>query len=196
MVLRRPPDGHNGGMAESLKGRLLIASPSIHDPNFRRTVVYMTEHGDEGAMGLVLNRAAETTVGEAVPDLAWLADGAAVVHVGGPVAPQSVVVLAEFQEPELSALLVEDDLGFVPAEVDDVSELSGALRRRRVFAGHAGWGPGQLEAEMEEESWIVAPATREDVFTADPDELWSVVLKRKGHQYALLSTMPIDPSLN
>jgi putative transcriptional regulator len=195
-VLPRRLSGHNGGMAESLKGQLLIASPSIHDPNFRRAVVYMTEHGDDGAMGLVLNRAAETTVGEAVPDLAWLAEGDAVVHVGGPVAPQSVVVLAEFEEPALSALLVDDDLGFVPAEVDDVSALSGTLRRRRVFAGHAGWGPGQLEAEMEEESWILEPATREDVFTAEPDDLWSLVLRRKGQQYALLSTMPIDPSLN
>ena len=183
-------------MAASLKGQLLIASPSIHDPNFRRTVVYMTEHGEEGAMGLVLNRAAETTVGEAVPDLAWLADEDAVVHVGGPVAPQSVVVLAEFEEPEQSALIVDADLGFVPAEVEDTAALSEALGRRRVFAGHAGWGPGQLEAEMEEESWIVEPARREDVFTPEPEELWSTVLRRKGQQYALLSTMPMDPSLN
>jgi putative transcriptional regulator len=183
-------------MAPSLKGQLLIASPSIHDPNFRRTVVYMTEHGDEGAMGLILNRAAETTVGDAVPDLAWLAEDGAVVHVGGPVAPQSVVVLAEFAEPSKSALLVDQDLGFVPAEVDDTDALAGALRRRRVFAGHAGWGPGQLEAEMEEESWIVEPARADDVFTEDPDELWSTVLRRKGSEYALLSTMPMDPSLN
>src|SRR5919204_358136 len=131
------------GMAATLKGQLLIASPSIHDPNFRRTVVYMTEHGEEGAMGLVLNRAAETTVGEAVPDLAWLADEDAVVHVGGPVAPQSVVVLAEFEEPEQSALIVDADLGFVPAEVEDTAALSEALGRRRGFARHAGWGPGQ-----------------------------------------------------
>jgi putative transcriptional regulator len=195
-VLRERSGGHNAGMAASLKGQLLIASPSIHDPNFRRTVVYMTEHGDEGAMGLVLNRAAETTVGEAVPDLAWLAEDDAVVHVGGPVAPQSVVVLAEFEDPELSALLVDEDLGFVPAEVDDANALADALGRRRVFAGHAGWGPGQLEAEMQEESWIVEPATRDDVFTADPEELWAVVLRRKGREYALLSTMPVDPSLN
>lgn len=183
-------------MAATLKGQLLIASPSIHDPNFRRTVVYMTEHGEEGAMGLVLNRAAETTVGDAVPELAWLAEESAVVHVGGPVAPQSVVVLAEFEEPELSALLIDDGLGFVPAEVEDVSTLSDALGRRRVFAGHAGWGPGQLEAEMDEESWILEPARREDVFTTDPEELWSTVLRRKGSDYALLSTMPVDPSLN
>jgi putative transcriptional regulator len=183
-------------MSGSLKGQLLIASPSILDPNFRRTVVFMTEHGDEGAMGLILNRAAETTVSEAVPDLAWLAEGDDIVHVGGPVSPESVVVLAEFEEPGQSALLVDDDLGFVPAEVEDTDALADGLRRRRVFAGHAGWGPGQLEAEMDEESWIVEPAAREDVFTDDPEELWSRVLRRKGREYALLSTMPMDPSLN
>ena len=195
-ALPEAPGGHNALMAASLKGQLLIASPSIHDPNFRRTVVYMTEHGEEGAMGLILNRAAETTVGEAVPDLAWLAEDDAVVHVGGPVSPQLVVVLAEFEEPEQSALIVDADLGFVPAEVEDTGALNEALGRRRVFAGHAGWGPGQLEAEMEEESWIVEPARREDLFTSDPEELWSHVLRRKGHEYALLSTMPMDPSLN
>ena len=187
--------GHNEDMDASLKGQLLVASPTILDPNFRRTVVLMTEHGDEGAMGLILNRAAETTVGEAVPDLAWLA-GDDIVHVGGPVAPQSVVVLAEFEEPTQSALLVDDDLGFVPAEVEDTDALADGLGRRRVFAGHAGWGPGQLAAEMEEESWIVEPAVREDVFTDDPEDLWSRVLRRKGREYALLSTMPADPSLN
>jgi putative transcriptional regulator len=183
-------------MGASLKGKLLIASPSIHDPNFRRTVIYMTEHGEDGAMGLVLNRAAQTTVSEAVPELAWLADESAIVHVGGPVAAQSVVVLAEFLDPSRSALLVEDDLGFVPAEIDDPGELAEGLRRRRVFAGHAGWGPGQLEGEMQEESWIVGDALREDVFTDDPEDLWSAVLRRKGDKYALMATMPMDPSQN
>src|SRR3954449_2658547 len=183
-------------MAALLKGRLLIASPSIHDPNFRRAVVYMTEHGETGAMGLVLNHPAETTVGEAVPDLSWLVAEDSLVHVGGPVGPQSVVVLAEFGDPALSALLVDEDIGLVPAEIEDRDALAGTLRRARVFAGHAGWGPGQLEAEMEEESWIVEPAVREDVFTEDPEDLWSRVLRRKGREYALLSTMPADPSLN
>jgi putative transcriptional regulator len=183
-------------MGASLKGRLLIASPSIHDPNFRRTVIYMTEHGEDGAMGLVLNRAAQTTVSEAVPELAWVTDASAIVHVGGPVAAQSVVVLAEFVDPDRSALLVEDDLGFVPAEVDDPADLAEGLRRARVFAGHAGWGPGQLEGEMQEESWIVGNALREDVFTDDPEDLWSAVLRRKGDKYALMATMPMDPSQN
>jgi putative transcriptional regulator len=149
---------------ESLRGQLLIASPKIVDPNFRRVVVYMAEHTDEGAMGLVLNRPAETTIAEAVPDLEWLAaDGGA---------------------------------GFVPAEIDDRDAFAAGVRRTRVFAGHSGWGPGQLEAELEEDSWIVEPAERGDVFTADPEALWSRVLRRKGREYVLLATMPMDPSLN
>ena len=106
------------------------------------------------------------------------------------------MVLAEFEEPAQSALLVDDDLGFVPGGGRGHRRAGGRLGRRRVFAGHAGWGPGQLEAEMEEESWIVEPAVREDVFTDDPEDLWSRVLRRKGREYALLSTMPADPSLN
>ena len=65
-----------------------------------------------------------------------------------------------------------------------------------MFAGHAGWGPGQLEDELAEEAWIIEPPTREEIFTLDPDELWAAVLRRKGHRYALLATMPPDPSLN
>jgi putative transcriptional regulator len=181
---------------ESLRGKLLIASPKIVDPNFRRVVVYMAEHSEEGAMGLVLNRPAEAKVHEAVPDLEWLAGDADSVWVGGPVAPASVVVLAEFSEPSAAALLVDGDLGFVPADVGDRDEFAGCVRRTRIFAGHAGWGPGQLESELDEDSWIVEPARREDVFTADPESLWSTVLRRKGRDYVLLATMPMDPSLN
>ena len=182
---------------ESLRGQLLIASPKIVDPNFRRTVVYIAEHTDEGAMGLVLNRPAETTVREAVPDLQWLADGDDdAVWVGGPVAPGSVIVLAEFEDPSSAAVIVDGDLGFVPADIEDRDEFAAGVRRTRVFAGHAGWGSGQLEAELEEDSWIVEPARRTDVFTADADALWSAVLRRKGREYVLLATMPIDPSLN
>jgi putative transcriptional regulator len=182
---------------ESLRGRLLVASPKIMDPNFRRTVVLMAEHNEEGAMGLVLNRPGEATVAEAVPDLDWLAaDGADGVWVGGPVAPGSVMVLAEFDDPGQAALLLEGDLGFVPADVAEREGFVAAVRRTRIFAGHAGWGPGQLEAELEEDSWIVEPAERGDVFTADPEALWSRVLRRKGREYVLLATMPMDPSLN
>lgn len=178
---------------ESLQGHLLIAAPSLLDPNFRRTVVLVAEHGDDGALGVVLNRPSETEVADAVPPLAWLVEAGDVVHVGGPVQPSAVVVLAEFADPSLAPLLVVSDVGFLPAEVDP--ETIGETRRARVFAGYAGWGPGQLEAELEEPSWIVEPALADDVFS-DPEELWSDALRRKGGQYAVLALMPPDPSQN
>jgi putative transcriptional regulator len=179
---------------QSLKGHLLIAAPGLVDPNFRRTVVLVGEHGDEGAMGVVLNRPSSTTVTEAVPELEALVEGSDVVHVGGPVQPSAIVVLAEFAEPDRAGAVVVDSVGFLPAEVepDDLGE----LRQARVFAGYAGWGPRQLDTELEEGSWIVEPALPEDVFTSVPDELWSLVLRRKGGPFSLLALMPPDPSLN
>jgi putative transcriptional regulator len=112
------------------------------------------------------------------------------------VAETAVIVLAEFDRPELAGALVDRDLGFVGTEADDPEALDGAIRRARVFAGHAGWGPGQLEGELEEEAWIVEPPRRDEIFAADPEGLWAAVLRRKGRRYALLSTMPLDPSLN
>jgi len=181
---------------DSLRGKLLLAGPTLLDPNFRRTVVLIVEHTEEGAMGLVLNRPAETTVAEAVPDLAWLADSDANVFVGGPVAETAVIVLAEFDRPDLAGAIVEDDLGFIGADADDAEGLDGAIRRARVFAGHAGWGPGQLEDELEEEAWIIEPPLRDEIFTEEPEDLWSAVLRRKGNRFARLATMPPDPSLN
>jgi len=182
---------------ESLRGKLLIASPAIVDPHFRKTVVLLAEHTDEGAMGVVLNREADVTVGEAVPGLAYLAGGDDVaVHVGGPVSANAVTVLAQFTDPERAALLIDEDVGFAPAEAADSEDISEAVLRSRVFAGHAGWGAGQLEAEMEEESWIVEVPLPEDLFTQDPEGLWAAILRRKGGTYALIATMPADPTLN
>jgi putative transcriptional regulator len=182
---------------ESLRGKLLIAGPALLDPNFLRTVVLITEHTEDGAMGLVLNRPSTSTVADAIPDLDWLADPGAPLMVGGPVAPTGVIVLAEWNDPSHAVVLVEPDLGFVPGDLGDTDAVATAVRRARVFAGHAGWGPGQLEAELEEDdAWIVEPPRREEVFTEDPEGLWAAVLKRKGRRFALLSTMPLDPSLN
>ena len=179
----------------SLKGQLLVASPALLDPNFRRAVVLVTEHGEEGAMGLVLSRPTPAPVAEAAPPLVELVDEGAQVFVGGPVEPAAVVVLAEFDDPDDAAALVFDDVGFVSADVASGGEPP-AIRRARIFAGYAGWGPGQLEAELEEPSWIVEPAVREDVFGDEPEGLWSGVLRRKGGQFAILATMPPDPSVN
>ena len=179
---------------QSLKGHLLVAGPTLVDPNFHRTVVLVGEHSDEGALGVVLNRMSESTVDDAVPELASLVDREDVVHVGGPVQPSSIVVLAEYASLDQDGTMVLGAIGFLPAEVDPV-EL-GDLRRARVYAGYAGWGPGQLDAELEEGSWIVEPALPEDVFTHEPDDLWSAVLLRKGGPFGVLAMMPPDPSLN
>ena len=173
----------------SLKGSLLVAAPALVDPNFRRTVVLVAEHGDEGAMGVVLNRPSETAVSEAVPELAPLAGSEEPVYVGGPVASDSLLALAEVEDPADAAEVVLGTIAFVrDADVP--------TRRGRVFVGYAGWSPGQIESELDEESWIVVPAEPDDVFSDAPDDLWSAVLRRQGGQLALLATMPPDPSLN
>src|SRR6266511_1494681 len=156
---------------DSLKGHLLIAGADLWDPNFRRTVVLIGHHDDEGAVGVVLNRATEVPVSEAAPPLADLVSAGDPLFIGGPVPPQAAVVEAD-------------------------GDTIGGIRKARVFAGHAGWGPGQLEAELEEGSWIVEPALEDDVFNPDPERLWSEVLRRKGRQYDLLRLMPPAPSLN
>ena len=179
---------------ESLKGYLLVAGPALVDPNFWRAVVLVGEHSEEGALGVILNRASEATVDEALPELAALAGDLGAVHVGGPVQPSAIVVLADFVEPDRAGSLVIDSVGFLPSEVDPDS--LGELRRARVYAGYTGWGPGQLDGELEEGSWIVEPAIPEDVFTADPDTLWGDVLRRKGGPFGVLALMPPDPSLN
>lgn len=180
---------------ESLKGKLLIASSGLQDPNFRQTVVLVAEHGEDGAMGLVLNRPSDAAVVEAVPHLEALVDADDLVFVGGPVEPAAVVVLAEFDEPDAAAALVFGRIGFIPAD-GDPDALSASTVRSRVFAGYAGWGAGQLEAELAESAWIVEPATPSDVFATGDDDLWRNVLRRKGGKYAVLAMMPADPSLN
>jgi putative transcriptional regulator len=179
---------------QSLRGKLLIAGPGLFDPNFRRTVLLVGEHNDEGALAVVLNRPTPTTVRETIPPLADVVAGDERLFVGGPVQPESAVLLAEFEHPDSADLLVFDSIGFLMGEVE--AEAVREVRRARVFAGYAGWGPGQLESELEQDSWIVEPPLPEDVFTEEPERLWSAVLRRKGGRFAILALMPFDPSTN
>jgi putative transcriptional regulator len=180
---------------ESLRGQLLVASPALLDPNFHRAVVLVVEHGEEGALGLVLNRVSAGEVAEVGPPLGELIEPGDLIHFGGPVETAALLVVAEFDDPEEAATLVLGDIGLVPGD-GDFEALADRTRRARVFAGYAGWGAGQLDAELAEESWIVEPAEPEDVFTDSPGELWSEVLRRKGGQYAIVARMPPDPSVN
>jgi putative transcriptional regulator len=180
---------------ESLAGRLLVASTTLVDPNFARTVVLIGLHSEEGALGLVLNRPSTSTVASAVPQLDDLIDTGEPVFVGGPVQSTAVVMLAEFEEPEAAGLLVLGRIG-LPAPEASLEQLALATTRRRVYAGYAGWAEGQLDAEIEAGDWIPQDALPDDVFSGEPEQLWSSVLERKGGQYALLARMPLDPSLN
>jgi len=193
------------------------------DPNFRRTVVLVTEHNEDGAAGLVLNRPSPVDVAGAVPQLEPVVDDGDQVWVGGPVQPEAVLVLGEFLDPDdaavplqvwvggpvqpeavlvLGEFLDPDDaavplfgaLGF--PSLTEPGEIVPATTRRRVFAGYAGWGVGQLEAELADEDWILEPALPDDAFTDDPDDLWRDVLRRKGGIYELVSRMPEDPRVN
>jgi putative transcriptional regulator len=190
-------------VAEALRGSLVIAGPQLLDPNFRRTVVLIADHGDEGAMGVILNRPSGMSVADAAPDLEPLVGSDAPIFAGGPVQPTSGVVLAEVTVPrgdaggEPLAIYepIVEDVVLVPGlgELADVIDGAGRIR---VFAGYAGWGPGQLEDEITRDDWIVDPARAADVFCEDAESLWGSVLERKGGQFALVARMPEDPSLN
>jgi putative transcriptional regulator len=179
---------------DSLRGHLLIAGPDLWDPNFRRTVVLIGHHDDVGGVGVVLNRPLETTVEEAVPPLSMLVAPGEPLFQGGPVQPEAAVVLADFEDPGRAGIIALGTIGFLPEETD--ADQLGGLRRARVFAGYAGWGAGQLEAEIEVSSWHAAPARPTDVFQPDPDRLWASAVGRLGPEHRFLRTMPVNPRLN
>src|SRR5438067_6730804 len=145
---------------QSARGQLLIAGPTLLDPNFWRTVVLVVEHTDEGALGLVLNRPSETVVGDAVPELGEVIDGDELLFIGGPVQPAAVVVLGRFEDPSASALVSFADVGVLGTT--EPTEDAGLIEGR-AFVGHAGWGPGQLDSEVERGDWFLESARRSDI---------------------------------
>ena len=179
-------------MPESLRGSLLIATPQLLDPNFRRTVVLVADHDDQGALGVILNRPSGMTVADAAPDLEPLVGPETPIFAGGPVQPISGVVLAEVTEADEP---IFEDVVLVP-DLGQLSDIVDGAGRLRVFAGYAGWGPGQLDGELERDDWIVEPARPDDVVAEDAEAHWGSVLARKGGQYALVARMPDDPSMN
>jgi len=180
---------------DSLRGQLLIAGATLPDPNFARTVVLICEHNDEGALGLVLNRAGELLVADAAPELLDLTEYDATIDAGGPVQPDALLVLGEFDDPSVAAISVVGCVGLM-GDGNQIEALVPMTKRARVFAGYAGWGPGQLDAELERDDWFVAPAGIDDIFAPDAEELWQRVLTRKGGHFAVVARMPIDPSVN
>jgi putative transcriptional regulator len=186
------------GVDASLKGRLLVASPALRDPNFDRTIVLVLEHTDDGALGLVLNRPSETELAEMLPAWGGVAAEPGVVFVGGPVSPGSAIGLAVAQAGD-------DGDGFVPVvgplgTVDltrDPDDVRPDVRAVRVFAGYAGWAGGQLEQELDAGGWFVVDADGfADALAEDPEHLWRTVLRRQRGPLAWLAHFPEDPETN
>jgi putative transcriptional regulator len=180
----------------SLKGKLLVATPRLTDPNFFRTVVLLLEHGEEGALGVVLNRPSRTALAEPLPQWEELAAQPAVVFVGGPVAPDAAICLARVTtDPSAGFRPVLDRVGTFDLERDPAlaaTEVEGL----RVFAGYAGWAPGQLEAEIAARGWFVLDALPDDALSPHPAELWSAVLRRQRLPLRMLAAYPLDLSTN
>ena len=190
--------------SQALAGRLLVATPILGDPNFRRTVVLIVEHeADQGTLGVVLNRPTKVAVGQVLEPWTDLATNPSVVFSGGPVAPNSALALAHVpgtDEPvgwhplEGSAPAMAR-LGLVDLDAPP-GLLAPAITSLRVYAGYAGWSAGQLKAEIDEGAWYVLSAEPHDAFRPDPERLWPAVLRRQGGELAYMATYPDDPGLN
>ena len=180
-----------------LTGRLLVASPALDEPTFARAVILVLDHDEDGALGVVLNRASDVLVTDTIEGWASLAAVPAVVFGGGPVEPTAVVALGDAQPgaPAEGDTAILDRVRLV--DLDEDPALAAAdLRQVRLFAGYAGWSPEQLEDEVAQGAWFPVEATSEDVFTRDPAGLWHAVLRRQPGRLRLLATFPDDPSLN
>lgn len=190
----RPPDG--------LAGQLLVATPRLVDPNFARRVVLVLDHGEHGALGVVIDRPSGVSVDEILPQWHPRAAPPAEIFVGGPVARNALVGLVRLQsidapEPAGWHLLVQAErpVGTVDLTADP-EPLSESVVGARLFSGYAGWDSGQLEAEIEEGSWYVVPSLAPDPVSADPEGLWRRVLRRQGGALAVVSGFPPDPAMN
>ena len=189
----RRTDGLNAPHAAP--GTFLIASPLLRDPNFCRTVILLCEHeDDEGSMGVVVNRPGDQTLQDALSGV--VPHPSQRLWIGGPVQRDAVLVL--HRKPELpGARLIVDGMA-MGGDDEALLELLRASNphRARVFSGYAGWGAGQLGAELEQRSWITCTAQARFIFDTEATDVWSAVLRSLGPRYAYLTDLPADPSVN
>lgn len=186
-------------MAESfnsLKGQLLLDSGQLNGSFFHRSVVLICQHDPEGAFGLVLSRTSDNKVGDVL--VADLPDALReqALFLGGPVQPNTLSYLHTDTYLPQANVLSNLDLGHSVDLLVEIGESFSATKQIRVFAGYAGWGPGQLDDEMRRKAWLTHPASLELVFASEPAVLWRKILQQKGWQYRLLSETPDDLSWN
>lgn len=181
-----------------LAGRLLVATPVLDDPNFRRAVVLMLDHTADGALGIVVNRPLEVDVAAVLPVWQPYATAPGLLFQGGPVALDSalgVVAVPGDDEGPVGVKRIIGSLGLVDLDIPP-QVIEGGVAGLRIFAGYAGWGVGQLEKEIVEGAWYVVDAEARDPFTDTPQLLWRQVLRRQRGDLAFVSTFPNDPMMN
>jgi putative transcriptional regulator len=179
-------------------GKLLIAEPMLGDPNFDRSVVLMVDHTTEGALGVVLNRPTDLEVEAVLGEWSELAARPSVLYLGGPVEQNGVLALARRRGGGASLRgwsPVIGDVGTIDLQLEPAA-LHAELAGVRFFAGYSGWGPGQLEGELDEGAWLVVDALADDVFALDPDAMWRAVLRRQQGKVSMLANFPAHPSMN
>ncbi|MFT4152227.1 YqgE/AlgH family protein [Parafilimonas sp.] len=183
-------------MIQLTPGTFLVANPHLNDPNFLRTVIFLCEHSHEGSFGFVLNRKLNYTVDELVPELG---DFQLPVFEGGPVELNTLHFLHQYPDEIPGGKEIIEGV-YWGGEFDKLIELINSrtadIQKIRFFLGYSGWGEKQLEAEMGEKTWIVAPATRKFLFGNHEKVLWKEVLKELGSEYELIINAPLDPRLN
>lgn len=167
------------------RGRLLVAAPPLGDPNFDRTVVYVLEHNEQGALGVVINRVSGE-VSEVFEKWIPYLTPPARSFAGGPVQTEALIGLGRTHLDQVDPIELDRD----PVLVDPTPTAV------RIFHGYAGWGAQQLDGELEAGVWIVAAARIDDVFTADPEHLWTEVMARQPGRTAWLASAPVDPTVN
>lgn len=185
-----------GKRHKSLKGYFLLDGGNLMGSFFHRTVVLICHHDENGAFGLVLNRESGHAVGEAlVADLAEPIRELPLL-VGGPVQPQAMSFLhSDIFLPDANVMF-NLRLGHSVEELVEISQSWSPTSRLKLFAGYAGWAPGQLEGELKRKAWLVHPASLELIFDTPPAQLWQRILRSKGPLYRLLAESPEDLSWN
>jgi putative transcriptional regulator len=179
-----------------LRGQLLVATPPLADPNFDGSVVLLLEHGEDGALGIVINRPSDASLATVLPEWYAHASEPAVVFSGGPVAPEAVIALARGgHEGAIGWVSVLGEVGTVDVG-GEPADLDFPLDALRVFVGYAGWAAGQLEDELAHEAWFVIPLLRTDPFSENPEHLWRDVLRRQRGRVAMFAHYPADPEVN
>ena len=179
-----------------LRGQLLLDSGQLTGSFFQRTVVLICQHDAEGAFGLVLNRSSGNKLGEMlvadVPD--QLKEQT--LFLGGPVQLSALSFLHSDNFLPDASVMPNLDLGHSLDSLVELGESFSATRKMKMFAGYAGWSPGQLEDEMKRKAWLTHPASLDLVFDTDPVKLWQMIMRQKGLKYRILADMPEDVSLN